>query len=75
MWMALTGLKGQGGKKAESQPISNSLQESDRTDDIAGDGEWEEFPYKRQWGLFWLKDSLTGTTQFGPTCPFHRKKA
>lgn len=47
----MTGLKGQKGEKKRSQPISNSLQESDRADDmhgghIAGDGLCETFPCK-----------------------------
>lgn len=47
----MTGLKGQRGEKKRSQPISNSLQESDRADDmhgghIAGDGLGETFPCK-----------------------------
>lgn len=47
----MTALKGQSGEKKTSQPISNSLQESDRADDmhgghIAGDGLGETFPCK-----------------------------
>lgn len=51
MRMAVTGLKGQRGEKKRSQPISNSLQKSDRADDmhgghIAGDGLGKTFPCK-----------------------------
>lgn len=47
----MTGLKGQRGEKKGSQPISNSLQESDRADDmhgghILGDGLGGTFPCK-----------------------------
>lgn len=47
----MTSLKGQKGEKKRSQPIRNSLQESDRADDmhgghIAGDGLGGTFPCK-----------------------------
>lgn len=53
----MTGLKGQGGEKKRSQPVSNSLQERDRADDmhgghIAGGGLGETFPCKSDFRPF-----------------------
>lgn len=77
MRMAVTGLKGQWGEKKGSQPISNSLQESDRSDDmhgthIAEDGRWETFPCK---GAFWLQDYWPLIIPLDPTYPLHFRES